>query len=206
MKNTDQHPKKPGRGRRSGSAISREHIIQTAIDEFGKHGYAETTIRKIGAAAGIDAKLVHYHFGTKENLFAACIAEIFHSRGLPEILLSATDSPGTAYLENVFQLLEDSNLGPIYIGLIRSIGSHEESRRVFERFLHQAIFKDIAPHFETSYPDLRLLLMGSQILGLIMVRYVLQFGPLAEIPRTELAKIAGPTLDRYLTGVLDIDR
>lgn len=49
---------------------------------------------------------------------------------------------------------------------------------------------------------LRATLVGSQLVGLAVSRYVLRLEPLASTPADELARHLGPTLDRYLTGAL----
>lgn len=196
------------RGRRPGGAIGREHILKAAITEFGNKGYQETTIRSIGEAAGVDAKLVHYYFGTKEELFSACISETFLNEGLAELLTSTPntdeESLGTRYLLKVLSIMENPQLGPIYISIIRSLGTSEESRRVFHGFLNDIIFNTLVPALETDNPVLRLTLMGSQIIGLITTRYVLELGPLAELSKEEVAALVGPTLDHYLIDPYDM--
>lgn len=51
-------------------------------------------------------------------------------------------------------------------------------------------------------PDFRAALVASQVLGLALVRYVLELRPLATAGTEELAAAIGPTLERYLTGDL----
>ena len=46
--------------------------------------------------------------------------------------------------------------------------------------------------------------MGSQVLGLVMARYVVKVEPLASLPAREVARIVGPTLDRYLLGDIGV--
>ena len=50
--------------------------------------------------------------------------------------------------------------------------------------------------------DFRAALVASQVLGLALVRYVLELRPLATAGAEELAAAIGPTLERYLTGDL----
>jgi hypothetical protein len=45
-------------------------------------------------------------------------------------------------------------------------------------------------------------LVASQLIGLVMLRYVLAVEPLASAPAEELVAIYAPTLQRYLTGPL----
>lgn len=54
----------------SGSAVDR--ILDAAIDLFGQHGVARTSIRAVAEQAGVSPPLVMHHFGTKEALRAAC--------------------------------------------------------------------------------------------------------------------------------------
>src|SRR5829696_3719847 len=43
-------------------------------------------------------------------------------------------------------------------------------------------------------------LVGSQIIGLAMARYIVKVEPLASAPATQVVEAIGPTLQRYLTG------
>lgn len=44
---------------------------------------------------------------------------------------------------------------------------------------------------------------GSQLLGLVIARYVLKVQPLAELSIEHVARTVGPTIDRYILGDLD---
>lgn len=192
----------PRRGPRPTETAWREQILDAARREFGEHGYQATTVRKLGQAAGVDPKLVHYYFGTKEELFTATIADTFRSRGLSTILAQAPDSadvsPGTQYLLAALTTLEDDTLGPGFIGLVRNLGTHEESRRIFLRFVTGEMIQKLAPRLHGDLPEARVTLAGSQLLGLVMARYVLKVTPLASLSIQEVAETVGPTLDRYL--------
>src|SRR5687768_5184844 len=63
--------RRPGRWRPG--AESKQRILQTARDLFGRHGYGGTTVRAIATAAGVDPAMVFYFFGTKQGLFGAAI-------------------------------------------------------------------------------------------------------------------------------------
>lgn len=51
-------------------------------------------------------------------------------------------------------------------------------------------------------PLLRATLIGSQVIGLAIVRYVIAVEPLASTPAAELAAAVAPTFQRYLVGDL----
>jgi AcrR family transcriptional regulator len=52
---------------------TREEILTAARRAFATHGYAQTGVREIAAAAGINSALVVRYFGGKQKLFLAAI-------------------------------------------------------------------------------------------------------------------------------------
>ncbi|QIM16872.1 TetR family transcriptional regulator [Leucobacter insecticola] len=153
----DGTPARARRGPRADGGAGKKQILAAAIAEFGENGYQATTIRKIGLAAGVDTKLVHYYFGTKEDLFTTAIAETFRTQGFPILAASAphndASSPGTQYLLTMLRLLEGSGIGPAFLGLIRGLGTHEESRRIFLNFVTQELFARLAPGLARITPN-----------------------------------------------------
>jgi AcrR family transcriptional regulator len=61
---------------------SRAKLLTTAERLFARQGYAEISTRQIAAAAGLNAALINYYFGSKQALYR----EIFETR-LEEINL-----------------------------------------------------------------------------------------------------------------------
>ena len=55
---------------------------------------------------------------------------------------------------------------------------------------------------EDCVPELRAALAGSQLIGLVMARYVIRIEPLASADADTVAAAVAPTLQRYLTGDL----
>lgn len=194
------------RGRRPGRALGRDRILEAANVEFGERGFQGATVRSIANAAGVDAKLVHYYFGTKAELFTAAIAETFRSRGFPDLLTEHAgeggESPGTRYVAGILTALETSPIGPAFIGLLRNLGTHEESRSIFLRFVTTELISGLAPHLAGEHPERRITLAGSQMLGIVLARYVLRIPPLVELSTQEVAELVGPTIDRYILGEL----
>lgn len=62
--------------RRTGSYArgeeARTRIIETAIESFGRDGFAQTSTRSIAAAAGVNLGALQYYFGGKQELYLAC--------------------------------------------------------------------------------------------------------------------------------------
>lgn len=56
-----------------------ENIINTAREEFIKHGYECTSMSDIAARAGINRPTLHYYFRTKEKMFQAVFSSIIET-------------------------------------------------------------------------------------------------------------------------------
>jgi tetracycline repressor-like protein len=60
----------------------------------------------------------------------------------------------------------------------------------------------VAHALGTDEPELRVSLVGSQIIGLMMARYIAEVEPLASQPADRVADLIAPTLQHYLTNPL----
>jgi AcrR family transcriptional regulator len=61
------------RAKRNGdeSRKTREAILDATEQIMREHGYAAVSSRRVAAVAGLKSQLVHYHFGTMDDLFLA---------------------------------------------------------------------------------------------------------------------------------------
>ncbi len=217
----------PRRGPRPTDAggASRDDILEAARGVFATAGFQGATIKAIADAAGVDTKMVHYYFGTKRDLFSLVIKDAFHSRDLLGTIIAGLNdaptgdadpsgspgspaspgslsSPGATYVRAILTVVEDPRIGPTFLGLVRNLGVHEESRRIFLDFVTQEIIGGLAPHIRGGSPEFRVSLVGTQLLGMLMARYVLEVPAIAGADVNELADAVGPTLDRYLADEL----
>jgi len=55
------------------SSATKGRILDAAEALFMEHGFEATTLRQITAAASVNLAAVHYHFGSKEELFEAVL-------------------------------------------------------------------------------------------------------------------------------------
>jgi len=69
-------------------------------------------------------------------------------------------------------------------------------------FLTREVFAPAAELLGSEDAQFRLNLVGSQIVGLVMARYVVALEPLASMPPEAVAEAIAPTLQRYLVGPL----
>jgi AcrR family transcriptional regulator len=96
-------PRRPGRPPKEHAADTRALLLDAALDAFGRHGYAGSSVRAIARAAGLSDSGLYAHFRSKQDLYQALMREAGPQAALP----SSDASPGdpSAHLR---QLLEQA--------------------------------------------------------------------------------------------------
>lgn len=186
-------------GRRPGAGGTREQILAAACSHFGKVGYEHATIRGIAAAAKVDPKLVLHYFESKEGVFQAAVKFPFDpSVSIPRLLEPGLNGLGMR-LVRFFLETWDSPAGSPVLAVIRSVVSSESAAALLRDFVTREVLARLAEALELDQPRLRASLVGSQLIGLAMVRYVVKIEPLSSASPATVAAWVGPTLQRYLT-------
>ncbi|MEU6278831.1 TetR family transcriptional regulator [Streptomyces sp. NPDC047028] len=57
-------------------AAREQQLLVAATEEFGRHGYSATTVAAISARVGVTKPLLHHYFGSKQDLYLACLNRI----------------------------------------------------------------------------------------------------------------------------------
>jgi AcrR family transcriptional regulator len=87
-----------GRPRDGNPEETRKEILRAACQAFATSGFVGATTRAVASRAGVNVATLHYHFGSKEGLYRAALADA--SRGtLPAV------PPGTG-AETVERLVD----------------------------------------------------------------------------------------------------
>jgi AcrR family transcriptional regulator len=157
----------------------------------------------VAAAAGVDAALVHHYFGTKQQLFAAAIQiPIDPMTVLVPIRELPIEDLGFA-LPSVLLPLWDSELGASFIATLRSLIAGADVS-LARSFLEQVIVAEVAARVDNPPGTgiLRAQFFASQLMGVVMARYIVQIQPFASLPAEQIVATIGPNLQRYLTGDL----
>jgi AcrR family transcriptional regulator len=190
-------------GRRPGPSGTREAILAAASRHFAEHGYDRASLRRIAAEAGVDQKLIAHFFGSKQQLFVAAVGLPFNpGEVLPAILAGDPDSVGERLAALLVEVLEQPELHQRLTGVVRAAASEPEVARMLREFLTRELFGPAAKLLGTEDGPFRANLVGSQIVGLVMARYVVAIEPLATMPPSAVAAAVAPTLQRYLVGPL----
>ncbi|MBO0864334.1 MAG: TetR family transcriptional regulator, partial [Mycobacterium sp.] len=189
--------------RPAGVSDTRERILTSARELFARNGIHKTSIRAVAAAAGVDAALVHHYYGTKEQLFAAAVHipidpmdVIGPLREVPVEKLGYT-------LPSMLLPLWDSEIGAGFIAALRSVLAGSEVS-LFRSFIQEVIAVEIGPRVDNPPGSgiLRIQFVASQLVGVVMARYILELEPFKSLPAEQIARTIAPNLQRYLTGDL----
>ena len=175
---------------RDGEA-TRSAILAIARSQFGNHGFERTTIRSIASAAGVDPALVMHYFGSKAELFAA--ASRFDIT-FPDLSDVAPDRIADVLLP-MFTAVWGPQ-GP-FLPLLRAAATNRTAAdALLEVFVDQ-----VAPALAAVAPDRaaeRAALVGSQLLGLAVARYILCIPPLVGMDEAQLIEWLRPVIAHYL--------
>jgi AcrR family transcriptional regulator len=189
-------------GRRPGTIKTREAILDAARQVFHAEGYAGATIRGIAAEAEVDPALVHHYFGNKRSLFVAAMKLPVDPHMIVEMILEADQAKlGESIVRLFLSIWDSTDTGP-FIGLIRSAMSHDDAARMLRDLIAEEIMGPVAATLTSDHPTLRATLVGSHMVGIAMLRYILRLEPIASADTETLVQAVGPTLQRYLTGDL----
>jgi AcrR family transcriptional regulator len=189
---------KRGPGRRPGDPeITKKSILDAARDVFGELGYDRATMREIAAIAGVDPALIHHHFGTKQELFAAAHElPINPSKLLREIAGLPREGRAEAIARLYLTVLGAP--GSPALSLIRAAATNDGAAAMLREFL-VSILLDNAPRL-IEFPDarLRIAMMGSHMIGLVLARSILGLPEVSDADVEDLVPILVPMVERYL--------
>lgn len=192
----------PPRGRRPvGGADTREQILTAASELFSELGFERTTMRAVAARADVDPALIHHYFGNKEGLLAAALVLPVDAGALLAGLDEDPAHAGEAVIRRVLGIWEaDPEIRRLWLGLIRVGLSHEYAAGVLRDLLGRTVLTALGRVVANDHQSLRGALVGTQMGGLLLGRYVLGIPGVRDATPEQLARAIGPVLQHYLTG------
>jgi AcrR family transcriptional regulator len=194
-------------GRPPGASDTRERILTRARELFARNGIHKTSVRAVAAAAGVDSALVHHYYGTKEQLFAAAVRIPIDPM---EVIgpLRATPVEDIGYQLPLLLLpLWDSEAGKGFIAELRSLLAGNDVSLI-RSFLQEVIAVEVGSRVDNPPGSgiIRVQFVASQLVGVVMARYILELEPFKSLPAEQIAQTIAPNLQRYLTGDLPVLR
>jgi AcrR family transcriptional regulator len=178
-------------------------IENAARASFAEHGWSGTSLRAVAREVGVDPALVHYYFASKEALLDAVtnppqawIASITETAAVP------LRERGEAIARNVIWTWSEPDVREALTAILLTAAHEPRTREKLKAFIAGSLLPAVAERIEGDERLVRASLIATQVLGLVMVRYVWQIEPLSSLPEDELVAAVAPTIQRYLTGRL----
>jgi AcrR family transcriptional regulator len=150
----------------------------------------------------VDPALVHHYFGNKDKLFLAAVhAPANPADLLPEVLAGGRDDLGPNVVRMLLRVW-DGPMQPAALALVRSAVGNEWTAKLLREFLVTQVLRRVVGTLDMPVREreIRGALAASQLIGLVMARYVLKLEPLASASPESLVAAIGPNVQRYLTG------
>jgi AcrR family transcriptional regulator len=177
------------------SEATRRAILDAARAIFASHGYEQTTIRAVAAEAGIDASMVMRYFGSKAGLFATAASLSLEP---PDLLSVPARRRGELLLRHFVDRLERSPSADTLVLQLRTGVTDGAVAKQLQANFNRLITAPVAALGDPD-ADRRSALIGAQLVGLAVSRYILHHEPLASMSIDEIVADISPTIQRYLT-------
>lgn len=190
------------RGRRPGSPDTRTAILAAARQRFATLGYAGTSLRAVASDAGVDKALVAHYFGSKDDLFLAAMEIPVDPRALAAAVAEGDlDEVGERLLRLFVSVWDDPATRLPLLGILRGIAEPDGQRLVRDVFL-RLVLEPLGTALGIDSPERRMAHVASQMVGLAVVRYLVEVEPLASLPSEQVVATYAPVVQGFLTGPL----
>ncbi|PRA11929.1 TetR family transcriptional regulator [Arthrobacter sp. MYb211] len=194
-------PRGRGRPRGSTTGSTRRKILKAATEEFSTVGFEAASIRSVARRAGVDSALVHHYFKDKTGLFLEALNMPVNPR---ELVAQAMTSPlgelGEALVRTVVTAWANPVIRPAATSLIRGMLSSQSATKLMQSFLQKELLARLGRSLPPADADRRAALAATQIIGMIIGRYIIQLEPLASMDDDEVVACIGPAVQWHLTG------
>ncbi len=133
-------------------------ILQGAMQEFLKHGYAGTSMDKVAAAAGVSKPTVYSYFSDKEGLFKALVKFVAQSR-CQQVLQDLHGDPAQVIRRIATSAIEGGMQDPEYLDFVRLVaGESGRFPQLAQAFLENLTKPSVdqLTHYLQQHPELNL--------------------------------------------------
>lgn len=171
----------PGRPAQATPGATRDAIVAAARTRFAAGGFAGASLRSIAHDAGVDPSLIRHYFGGKAGLLVATMELPFNPlERLAEVMIGGRHGLAERLLQTFLASWDPHR--DVFSAIFRTqiVGVHGESP--VQMLLLNVVTRTVTEALEGEDAALRASLVASQLLGLAMLRYIIELKPLATAP------------------------
>jgi AcrR family transcriptional regulator len=194
----------PARGRRPlGSPDARGAVLDAARELFAELGFERTTMRAVGARAGVDPALIYHYFGDKDRLLSAVIEVPADLAAALAGVAGDSGRAGEQLVRRVITVLEGHpEIRGRMLAMLRTALSHDHAAQLLRDRLSSLLLAAFGDVLAGDRRELRTALIASQMGGLMLARYIVKVPGAAAASREDLVQAVGPVIQHYLTGTI----
>ncbi|MDJ0336680.1 TetR family transcriptional regulator [Cryobacterium sp. PH31-O1] len=190
------------RGRRPGSATTRQAVLDAARARFARDGFTGTTIRLVAADASVDASQVMQFYRSKDELFAEVMA-------IPKSALhrfnTAFEGPDEHLGERVVRaslrawdgVPEESE--PL-MAMLRGAIVNESASRLLRDFIQSRLLGGTSDRADAD-AALRAGLASAMLVGVVLGRRVIGVPTLVAVDAEEIVRVLAPAIQNILVPI-----
>lgn len=168
----------------------RAAILTAAREAFTERGYSGTTLREIASRAGVTHGLIRQQFESKEKLFLAAVPG---NRDLETVVAGDPETLPERVASAFVRRLETGAEADPLVALVRSVGSDDRTAAdllaaMQERSIqvYRSVLRPGEPEDADDDLNVRIALLGSQLIGIAFSRYIARTEPLFSLSTEQL--------------------
>ena len=167
-------------------------ILAAARQLFADLGYERTTIRAVARAAGVDPGLVMHYFGAKDRLFAQAVEQAAAEHAADALPEGSTGQVAEALLKSLADRLVGEPVAALAVlrSMLTNADAVERYRAAGEPLLHR-----ISAAIPADDAGLRASLLSAIVHGVLVERYLLRMGQLADAPPEAIIDLLRPRFE-----------
>jgi AcrR family transcriptional regulator len=188
-------------GPRDERGVLAARIVAAARNEFAENGWAGTTIRAIARSADVDPALVYHYFGSKEGLLdAATNPPQKWLESIAEVWTTPIEQLGKALITLLLASWADDDIGPTLRAILQTAAHEPSTREKLRRVVEGSLMGVSKLGSDEQDRLVRSGLIGSQMMGFALMRFVWKIEPVASMSNNEAIAAIAPNLQRYVDG------
>jgi AcrR family transcriptional regulator len=190
-------------GPRDERGVLAARIVAAARNQFAENGWAGTTIRAIARSADVDPALVYHYFGSKEGLLdAATNPPQKWLESIAEVWATPIQELGKALITLLLASWADDEIGPTLRAILQTAAHEPSTREKLRRVVEGSLMGVSKLGSDEQDRLVRSGLIGSQMMGFALMRFVWKIEPVASMSDNEAIAAIAPNLQRYVDGNL----
>jgi AcrR family transcriptional regulator len=178
---------------------TRAAILTAARSQFAAKGFGGASLRSIAREAGVDASLISHYFGDKSQLLVATMElPINPLEKLTEVVAGGVDGMAERLLRTFLNAWDPYR--DVFSTMVRTQLASADAQTPMLLLIRNVVVRKLAAALGGDDRELRATLVGSQLFGMAVARYVIELQPLAAATVDEVVERYAPSLQRLMDG------